>query len=360
MREIWVSLPNNSYPIRIKPSSLGHLGSSLRGIGAEGQVALVTNPKVDRLYGKSLREGLRKADLVTIKMTVPEGERYKTLSSVKSLYDKLIAHRFERKSFLMALGGGVVGDLAGFVAATYLRGIRLVHIPTTLVAQVDSSIGGKTGVDHAKGKNLIGSFYQPKMVYVDPSVLSTLENREFRSGLAEVAKYGVIADADFFGFLEKEADRILAREPAPLLHLIERCCEIKANVVQEDERESGLRRTLNFGHTIGHALETLGGYRRFLHGEAISIGMVAATKIAFLLGFCKEEDIRRLSVLLTRFGLPVSLPKVKVTDILNIVTVDKKVENRKVQFVLPERIGGVTVLGLEMKELSGFLRTLKK
>jgi 3-dehydroquinate synthase len=358
MDEVWVNLSSGRYPIRIEESSLDRLGASLKNLGAEGAVALVTNPKVDRFYGKRVRGGIQRVGLSSVRMLVPDGERFKNLSSVRRLYDQLIAHRFERKSFMVALGGGVIGDLAGFAAATYLRGIPVVQVPTTLVAQVDASIGGKTGVDHPKGKNLIGAFHQPKMVYIDPSTLSTLDPREFHAGLAEVVKYGTILDADFFGFLEKEADRILAKDPDTLYYVIKRCCEIKAEVVQEDERESGLRRILNFGHTIGHAVETLGGYRKYLHGEAVSIGMISASRMAVMMGLCAESEAERILALMIRFGLPVSLPKVKVPDILKIIAVDKKVSGRKVHFVLPERIGRVSVRGLDVHEVSESIRRL--
>jgi 3-dehydroquinate synthase len=301
---------------------------------------------------------MKRAELVTVRMTIPDGERFKTLSSVKKLYDRLIAHRFERNSFLIALGGGVIGDIAGFTAATYLRGIPLIQVPTTVVAQVDASIGGKTGVDHPSGKNLIGAFYQPRMVYIDPSVLTTLSDREYRSGLAEVVKYGIILDGDFFSRLEKEADRILARNPGSLLEVVNRCCELKAGVVQEDEREGGLRRILNFGHTIGHAIETMGRYRRHLHGEAVSIGMVCAARIGLLLGLCSDSDVERISALLIRFGLPVSLPKISPADLLRIVALDKKMAAGKIHFVLPERVGKVTVRALQPKEVSGLIQRL--
>jgi 3-dehydroquinate synthase len=358
MDEIWVNLSSGRYPIRIEASSLGRLGTALKNFGAEGKVALVTNPRVDRLYGKTVRSGIQRAGLSSVRMVLPDGERFKTLASVRHLYDQLIAHRFERKSFMVALGGGVIGDVAGFAAATYLRGIPVVQVPTTLVSQVDASIGGKTGVDHPKGKNLIGAFHQPKMVYIDPLALSTLDSREFRAGLAEVVKYGVILDPDFFSFLEKEADQILARKPGPLNYMIRRCCELKAGVVQEDERESGPRRILNFGHTIGHAVETLGGYRKYLHGEAVSIGMGSAARMAAMMGLCTESDMERIIALLVRFDLPVSLPKVKAPDILKIVAIDKKVSGGKVHFILPERIGKVFVRGFETQEINGLVRWL--
>src|SRR5579863_1186215 len=348
MHEIRVNLTSGGYPIRIEPASLECLGPTLRSMGARGTVALVTNSTVDRLYGAPVCRGIRKAGLSTLRLRIPEGERYKTLRTVRRLYDQFIEHRLERQSFLVALGGGVVGDVAGFAAATYLRGIPLVQVPTTLVAQVDASIGGKTGVDHPGGKNLIGAFYQPRLVFIDPGVLGTLKGREYRAGLAEVVKYGVIADGDLFSDLEKAAERILAREPDPVVRLIVRCSEIKAKVVEQDERESGVRRILNFGHTLGHALETWGGYRKYLHGEAVSIGMVSAARMALLLGLLSQEEVGRLMALLSRFGLPVSLPNFRVADILKIIAVDKKVAQGKIQFILPEHLGRVTVRGLDL------------
>lgn len=358
MHEIWVRLTSQSYPIQIDRGLLDRVGPTVVDLGARGRVAMVSNPKVDRLYGKRLREGARRAGLSTIRMVVPDGERYKTLQTVKRLYDGLIAHRTERSTFLLALGGGVIGDLAGFTAATYLRGIPLVQVPTSLVAQVDASIGGKTGVDHPKGKNLVGSFYQPRLVAIDPDLLTTLSDREYRAGLSEVVKYGVIADSEFFAFLEKSADRVAARDPDALFHLVRRCCEIKAHVVQADERESGQRRILNFGHSLGHVLETLGGYKTYLHGEAVAIGMVAAARMAVLMGMFGAAESDRLASLLRRFGLEVSLPKLKVKDILKVLMLDKKVSGGKIHLVLPEKIGLVRVIGMGPDEAGTLIRKM--
>jgi 3-dehydroquinate synthase len=251
----------------------------------------------------------------------------------------------------------VIGDLTGFVAATYQRGIPFVQVPTTLVAQVDASIGGKTAVNHKMGKNLIGAFYQPNLVYSDVGVLSTLPERDFRSGMAEVVKYGVIMDENFFSFLESNIDRILKKDPGSLLKLVHQSSRIKAEVVQQDEREGGLRRILNYGHTVGHALETLTGYKTLTHGEAISIGMVYAAKLSEQLGLCGSDVVVRQVALLRAFDLPVNLPKIRPIDILECMERDKKVKDGKIHFVLAGRIGHVNVLPVEKKEI---IRALKR
>jgi 3-dehydroquinate synthase len=257
----------------------------------------------------------------------------------------------------VALGGGVIGDLGGFVAATYLRGVPYVQVPTTLAAQVDASIGGKTAVNHPLGKNLIGAFHQPRLVFSDIQVLSTLSRREYLSGLAEVIKYGVIADAAFFKFLEKEIESIVKREESALRHAIRRSCEIKASVVQEDEREGDRRRILNYGHTLGHALEAVTGYRRYLHGEAVSIGMGFAARLARNLGFCDRETENRQVRLIQRAGLPAVLPKTRIADILRAMKVDKKVKDGSIHFVLADKIGHVLIQPLSAKEVTGLLRS---
>ena len=289
--------------------------------------------------------------LKPIVLALPDGERTKSLKWVARVLNELLRRRYERKAWLVALGGGVVGDLAGFAASIYLRGIPFVQVPTTLVAQVDASIGGKTGVNHLLGKNLIGTFYQPKLVLIDPGALRTLPPREYRAGLAEVIKYGVIADAEFFEFLERGMAQILKLEPAALHRVIRTSCAIKAAVVAEDEREGDRRRILNFGHTVGHALETLGGYRRYTHGEAVAIGMVVAARLAERLGLAGASVGMRIRALIERTGLPADLPPRSAPALLRALRQDKKVQDRRIHFVLPDRIGHVIVRPVEEPEI---------
>lgn len=355
MEQVRVELGERSYTIMIGNQILERIGEELKPLEIVEKIGVVTNTKVGRLYGNTIIRSLRENGFDPMVLHVPDGEQYKSLTWAGRLYDRLVQKKFERGSALMALGGGVIGDLAGFVAATYLRGIPFVQVPTTLVAQVDASIGGKTAVNHKRGKNLIGAFYQPKLVYSDVALLKTLPDRDFRSGLAEVVKYGIIADENFFSFLEAQASRILAREPDSLLRVVKRSSEIKADVVRQDEREGGLRRILNYGHTIGHALETVSGYRKLTHGEAISIGMVYAARLAERLGLCRSEVVSRQVTLLTAFGLPVNLPKIRSADILDCMERDKKVRDGKIHFVLADRIGNVSVQPVNRNELRRLL-----
>ena len=342
-----VSLAERSYDICIRPGLLGEVGPQLRALGFTGKVGIVTNPVVGRLYASTVLRSLRAAGLDGATIMLPEGERAKSMGSVSAILDALVRARFERGSALVALGGGVIGDLAGFAASIYMRGIPLVQVPTTLVAQVDSSVGGKTGVNHPLGKNLIGTFFQPRLVLVDPETLRTLPPREWEAGLAEVIKYGVIADEAFFAYLEREMDRLLKLEPEPVGRIIARSCEIKASVVAQDERESDLRRILNYGHTIGHALESLGGYRKLIHGEAVAIGMVQEADLARHLGLCAPEVVDRQRALVRRAGLPDAPPAVTFARLWAAMQHDKKVAQGRIHCVLPERIGRVVIRPLE-------------
>jgi 3-dehydroquinate synthase len=346
-RAVCVSLGERSYHIRIKPGILGEIGRCLSSLGLIGKVGVVTNPVVGRFYAAGVLRSLRAAGMHPTTIVVPEGERAKSLRSASVILDALVKARFERGSVLVALGGGVIGDLAGFVASIYMRGIPYVQVPTTLVAQVDSSVGGKTGVNHPLGKNLIGTFFQPRLVLVDPLTLQTLPLRERVAGLAEIIKYGVIADERLFAYLEQSMDCLLKLEEEPLGHVIARSCEIKASVVAEDERESGLRRILNYGHTIGHALESLTGYRKLIHGEAVAIGMVQEADLARYLGRCEPEVVERQRALVRRAGLPDALPGTSFSALWAAMQHDKKVAQGRVYCVLPERIGRVVVQPLE-------------
>ncbi|HEX9899360.1 MAG TPA: 3-dehydroquinate synthase, partial [Candidatus Methylomirabilis sp.] len=288
-------------------------------------------------------------------ISTPDGERAKSLKWTAAILEALLQRRYERTTWLLALGGGVIGDLGGFAASVYLRGIPFVQVPTTLVAQVDSSIGGKTGINHPLGKNLIGSFYQPKLVLIDPRALGTLAPREYRAGLAEVIKYGVIQDAALFEFLERDIERVLGRDITAVHRIIRTSCAIKAEVVSEDEREGDRRRILNFGHTLGHALETVTRYRRYKHGEAVAIGMVAGARLAGRLGLADAQTAARIRDLVRRTGLPTDLPAYPASDLLRAMRQDKKVRNRQIHFVLPTQIGRVEVVPVPEPELRAFL-----
>ena len=298
-----VTLGERSYDIVLRPGLLATVGDRLSAITASSKIGVVTDRHVASRYLQGTLSSLRKAGYDPTPIILPPGERTKTLGTVAKILDVLAKHKFERQSLLLALGGGVIGDVTGFAAAIYQRGIQFIQVPTTLVAQVDSSVGGKTGVDHRLGKNLIGAFYQPRAVLIDPLTLRTLPRREWIAGLAEVIKYGIIADEEFFAFLEQEIPALLKLEEEPVIHVIKRSCEIKAQVVAADERESDRRRILNYGHTIGHALESLAGYRGLIHGEAVGIGLVQEADLACHMGLCGREVVERIRSLVQRAGL---------------------------------------------------------
>ena len=354
-----VELGDRSYIITIKDGALCGCGQRLKKLGFKGRVALVTNPLVNRLYGKAVKTSLKEAGFDTTVIILPDGEEYKTLDTTAIIYDGLIAHRMERSSPVLALGGGVIGDIAGFAAATYLRGVPFIQIPTTLLAQVDSSVGGKTGVNHTKGKNLIGAFYQPEAVFIDPVVLKTLDKRQFCAGMAEVIKYGVIVDESLFAFLETNAGRMSAGG-RPLAKAIERSCRIKAGVVSVDEHEAGLRAILNFGHTFGHAIEVVSGYGRYLHGEAVAIGMCMAAGLSVELGLCDAATSRRISGLVAAYGLPVLAPDIPADAVFRSLRLDKKVASGEIRFVLPTAIGSVVIQKVAEKDIVRFYRRFIK
>ena len=343
MQIVPVALGARSYSIQIGSRLIAGLGRTYTDLKLGSRCAVITDSQVGPLYAKHVVESLKAAGAQSVVITIPSGEASKSLKCVDQCYQQLATHRLERKSSVVALGGGVVGDLAGFVAATYLRGIPFIQIPTTLLAQVDSSVGGKTGVNLKAGKNLVGAFYQPRLVLCDLATLRTLPSREFRSGLAEIIKYGIIYDASLFAFLEREMPRILKRQEKPLAHIIARSCEIKAEVVSQDETESGRRAILNFGHTIGHAIEAISGYGRFLHGEAISIGQVKAAALSAQLSGLPESDVLRIQRLFEACGLPTHLPLTSLQRrrLFAAMQLDKKVSNGEVQFVLARKIGEV-------------------
>ena len=341
VRTVDVSLGSRSYPICIGEKILSTLGGHCARLKLGKRCAVISDKNVAPLYAKAALASLRKAGIDPVLLVVPAGETSKSLDMVRFCCDRLARHRLERTSFIVALGGGVVGDLAGFVASAYLRGIAFVQAPTTLLAQVDSSVGGKVGVNLKAGKNLVGAFYQPRLVLCDLAALRTLPSRQFRAGLAEVIKYGIISDAALFARLERDLLLLLKRDAAVLAAVVARCCQLKAEVVRQDETESGLRAILNFGHTIGHAIEAISGYGKFLHGEAISIGQVAAAKLSARVCGLPGAEAARIEALLARAGLPVSiqLPPPQRNGLLAAMLLDKKVTGGEIKFVLARRIG---------------------
>jgi 3-dehydroquinate synthase len=351
-----VSLRERSYNIVLHPGLLATVGDRLSTLTNSPKIAVVTDRHVASRYLRGILRSLCKAGYDSTPIILPPGERTKTLGTVTKILDTLAKHRFERQSMLLALGGGVIGDITGFAAAIYQRGIPFVQVPTTLVAQVDSSVGGKTGVDHRLGKNLIGAFYQPRAVFIDPLTLRTLPHREWIAGLAEVIKYGIIADEEFFAFLEREIPSLLKLNQEPVLHAITRSCEIKAQVVAADERESDRRRVLNYGHTVGHALESLAGYRGLIHGEAIGIGLVSEAELACDMGLCGPEVVERIRSLVRRAGLSDQISGISFTSLWGAMQHDKKVVGGRVIGVWPVRIGEVTIRPIEQQVCSAWFQ----
>jgi 3-dehydroquinate synthase len=345
MKTLNVRLQERSYQIKIAAQSLGEAGPLARlalGAGARNAI-VVSNPTVDALYGKSLGDSFKRAGFRVQSFLMGDGERFKNLRTAEALYKFLIEQKVERSDAIVALGGGVIGDVAGFIAATYLRGIRFVQIPTTLLAQIDSSVGGKTGVNHALGKNLIGAFHQPSLVVIDPVTLGSLPPREMRAGLQEALKYGVIKDRRLFYRIAREIERLKQCDADELTHLITRSCEIKARVVEKDEREGGLRRILNFGHTVGHALEAVTNYRRFHHGEAVGQGMRAASRIAERAGLLAASERQAVEDAVLSVGDLPPANNLALRDIMDAIQRDKKAEAGRIAFVLPVEIGRVVI-----------------
>lgn len=349
-RLVHVQLGTRSYDIVIDEGCTAVAGpvtaSWLKMADAKGlRFLVVSDEHVQPLFGLAVQESLEKSGAEVRMAVVPSGEQSKSYEQTHRLYDQLVDMAADRRTIVVAVGGGVTGDLAGFVAATYARGLRFVQIPTTLLSMVDSSVGGKTGINHPRGKNLVGAFHQPIGVLIDLTALKTLPDREYRSGLAEVVKYGVILDMEFFEYLEASVKGLNERDPAVLRHIVARSCELKADVVRQDEFETiGLRAVLNYGHTFGHAFEALAGYGGLMHGEAVSIGMVCASRLAESLGRITAEDTARQVRLLESLGLPVAVPqdlRQRPEDILRCMMLDKKTEGRQLRFVLPSRIGHV-------------------
>jgi 3-dehydroquinate synthase len=357
-QRVSVSLKARSYDIVIKPGLIDELAARLQSLASTERVGIVTDRHVARHYLRAVLGQCEQAGLHPVPIVLPPGEKNKTLATVGKILDVLAKERFERKSLLMALGGGVVGDVTGFAAAIYQRGIPFVQVPTTLVAQVDSSVGGKTGVDHRLGKNLIGAFHQPKAVWIDTTLLCTLPKREWVAGLAEVIKYGIIADAKFFSYLEQVMPRLLKLEPQAVMQVVKRSCEIKAQMVSEDEQESDRRRILNYGHTIGHALEALGGYRSLIHGEAVGIGIVLEADLARHQGYCGSKTVERIRSLILAAGLSDRPTSRSVEKIWAAMQHDKKVSQGKVVGVWPSAIGRVRIAPLERATFAEWFETV--
>jgi 3-dehydroquinate synthase len=333
---ITVSLGDRSYPIIVGNGLLGG-AFDLSEFVAGDDCLVVSNVTVAPLYGDRILANLVGKQTTTIEL--PDGEAHKSVGTMQTILDKLVESRANRDTTVIALGGGVVGDITGFAAACYMRGVSFIQIPTTLLAQVDSSVGGKTGVNHPEGKNLIGAFHQPQVVMIDTDTLTTLPDRELKAGMAEVIKHGAISDIEFFNWLEENMQALLDKEPAALAHAIQRSCEIKAGVVAEDEREAGRRAILNFGHTFGHAIEHCLGYGECLHGEAVAIGMIMAAELSGI----AESEVSRLRSVVTAAGLPVAPPAIAADDWMRAMGMDKKVQQKKLRFVLLQSLGNAHV-----------------
>ena len=351
LRSVEVGLGERSYPIQIGVGTLAGAGAEIARHTKATHAALVTVPPVGRRYAAVLRRSLREAGLRVDRFDVPDGDATKNLKQVAKLYDGLLERRADRNSVVVALGGGMVGDLAGFAAATYLRGVPFVQVPTTLLAMVDASVGGKVGVNLPQGKNLVGAFYQPKLVWIDVATLKTLPARERAAGMAEVIKKAAIWDERLFATLERDIEALMNLEYALLLPVVERACEIKAEVVARDERESGLRMLLNFGHTLAHAVETLTRYRRVLHGEAVAMGMVFAARLSEELDYAPAGTAERLEALVRRAGLPTELPDFPRKAYLDALRVDKKMRDSRIRYVVLRGIGRAETVPLTPAEI---------
>ena len=342
---VQVDLGPRSYQISIGTRILDRVGSVVGSCCPTQHAVVVTDENVEQPHAMNVAKSLQETGVQTDLVVLPSGESTKSIEVAEQLWKKCLEVEVNRKSIIVAVGGGVIGDLAGFIAATYARGLRFLQIPTTLLAQVDSSVGGKVGINLPDAKNMVGAFWQPAGVLIDTATLDTLPAREYRAGLAEVVKYGVILDEEFFEYLERTESDINQRKPSVLIDIVERSCQLKAKIVSEDEREeSGLRAVLNYGHTFAHALESVTGYRELLHGEAVSIGMLCASRLAEHLGRFDHASTERQAALLQNLGLPVAVPQVDHANILKAFRSDKKSEGNNLRFVLPSRIGKVELV----------------
>lgn len=340
---IHIKLADHSYDVRIGLGVLDELGAHCKRVGLGKRALLVTNESVGNLYGHRAIKSLHEAGFEVGQTVVDDGEEHKTIGTVAALYDACVTSNLDRGSFIVALGGGVIGDIAGFVAATYMRGIRFVQCPTTLLAQVDASVGGKTGVNHPKGKNMIGAFHQPSLVLADVNTLHTLPDRQFTAGLAEVVKHGLIKDEALFHYCEGAVENLVSRDERAMADVVYRSVEIKRDVVVVDEREQGLRAILNFGHSVGHAIEAVTEYGTWTHGEAISLGMMVEGRLSVMQGLLKEDDLDRIRIVLTKLHLPVAFDGPDVDDILSAMHKDKKNRDGKLTLVLLNQIGQASI-----------------
>lgn len=350
-QRVTVELGDRSYPIIIGSGILSTIGDYL----PQGDIYVLSNPQVDRLYGGIIRDGIARGGATAHTIIVADGETSKDLAHLHRVYDALVSGGAQRKTPLVALGGGVIGDLGGFCAATFMRGIPFVQVPTTLLSQVDSSVGGKTAVNHPRGKNLIGVFYQPTFVLIDIDTLATLPAEEFLSGMAEVLKYGIVLDHELFELLERTREAILGRRPEELAAVIKRSVEIKADIVRQDEREAGLRSVLNFGHTVGHAVERLVGYGRIRHGEAVAKGMAFSAALSARMGHISTDVRDRITGLLSAYGFDLSIPKFGLEDYRQALIVDKKSEGTKINFVVTEGIGRFRLIKISVLDILDFI-----
>lgn len=343
MKKVTVELGERSYEIIIGTNILSHIGEKIKSYSFS-KIAIISNPTVYNLYGKTIKDSLDREGIESIEILIPDGEQYKDYFWTYHILTESLKNKLDRRSCLIALGGGVIGDITGFSASIYMRGIDFIQVPTTFLAQVDSSVGGKTGVNHYLGKNMIGTFHQPKFVWIDIDTLKTLPKRELLSGISESIKYGVIWDGNLFSYMKKNRYDVLSLNPNIIAHIINRSCEIKAEIVSLDEREAGLRAILNYGHTIGHAIETETNYSRFLHGEAIAIGMHLEAKLAEIIGLIDKDKVSEIKGLIDDYGLPSELPNdINLDKLISHMEMDKKVLAGKMNFILPENIGKVII-----------------
>ncbi len=359
MEKIRVELGERSYDICMGSDILDGLGDNLKIFGLSPKICLISNPTVFPLYGERVSDSVKKAGFDLLTVIIPDGEGYKDLLWVQHIYNELLKYKLDRSSALIALGGGVIGDITGFAASTYMRGISYIQVPTTMLAHVDSSVGGKTGVNHKLGKNMIGTFWQPRLVWIDIETLKTLPGKELLAGLAEVIKYGVIWDKELFDFLDDKRDKILNLDRKAVMHIIKRSCEIKAEVVSKDEKEAGLRSILNYGHTIGHAIETVTGYKKYLHGEAVAIGMFLEAMLAHKLNFINKDKALRIKRLIDSYGLPSEMPAdIDADSLLSSMQLDKKAVAGELKFIMPEKIGSVRIhKGITEKVIRDILKS---
>lgn len=344
MTDIPVNLGSRAYRIVVAIGALGTVGAELAKLRVGRKAILISDPAIERLHGEPVARSLSGAGFELIRLSVPEGEQAKVLETARGLWDRLLDEGCDRSSTVVALGGGAVGDLAGFVAATYMRGMNFVQVPTTLLAQVDASIGGKTAIDHPRAKNLIGAFHQPRLVLVDPAVLGTLPEREFRSGLAEVIKHGIVLDAGYFEDLEANVPALLRRDLTTLERVVAGSCRLKARIVERDEEEAELRWVLNYGHTVGHAIEAATGFHVWTHGEAVSLGIAAEARLAERLGIGNSAATKRQVSLLAAVGLPVARIQVGPAAVVQALSRDKKSRDGRIPFVFAPEIGSFRVV----------------